>query len=118
MVSRDEVPYPTQGTSYTASHGSSPRWGRDISVNIVGANENIPRSPSVTWRSLEGARLPACQQPGSYASSSPRTTYVACVLHIVLYLVSSQWHKRQLKEDDLEHKVSNCTLSLQYIHYR
>lgn len=59
MVSRDEVPYPTQGTSYTASHGSSPRWGRDISVNIVGANENIPRSPSVTWRSLEGASLPA-----------------------------------------------------------
>lgn len=112
MVSRDEVPYPTQGTSYSASHGSSPRWGRDISANIVGANENIPRSPSVTWRSLEGASLPVCQQPGSYASSSPRTAYVA------LYLVSSQWHKRQLKEDDLEHKVSNCTLVLQYIHYR
>lgn len=71
MVSRDEVPYPTQGTSYTASHGSSPRWGRDISANIVGANENIPRSPSVTWRSLEGASLPACQ-PASNQVRTPR----------------------------------------------
>lgn len=63
--------------------------------------------------------VPACQQPGSYASSSPRTAYlpyVASVLHVVLYLVSSQWHKRQLKEDDSERKVSNCTYLIITVH--
>lgn len=72
MVSRDEVPYPTQGTSYTASHGSSPRWGRDISANIVGANENIPRSPSVTW-SLEVTG-------GCQPASLPATRFVRLVI--------------------------------------